>query len=109
MAHLAAWSPVRRRSNPIFITELQRVNAAQDLIELTTSRSGVLKSKADLLCWVDDEDAADGEWNALLVNVGQVLLVEHVLFDPTMSADCRVKNTRHPSRKAWRLLGSGQR
>lgn len=39
----------------------------------------VLKGQSDLLVGVNDEDGSDGERNALLVDVGQVLLIEHVL------------------------------
>ena len=39
----------------------------------------VLKGQSDLLVGVDDEDGSDGEGNSLLVDVGQVLLIEHIL------------------------------
>jgi hypothetical protein len=40
---------------------------------------GILKSQADLLVRIDNEDRSNGERNTLLVDVGKILLVEHVL------------------------------
>lgn len=39
----------------------------------------VLQSQSDLLVGVNDEDGSDGEWDSLLVDVGKILLVEHIL------------------------------
>lgn len=72
-------SPVDGCRNTMLITELQGVDASQNLGELTTGRGGVLESQANLLAGIDDEDGSDGEGNTLFVNVGQILLVEHVL------------------------------
>ena len=63
----------------MLVSELEGVDASKDLLELATGRSRVLQSQSDLLGRIDDEDRSDGEGDALLVDVGQVLLVEHVL------------------------------
>lgn len=39
----------------------------------------VLKGQSDLLVGVNDEDRSDSEWDSLLVNIGKILLIEHIL------------------------------
>lgn len=70
--------PVDRRGNLVLVAGLQRVDHAQDLGGVAAGAGGVGEDQADALLGVDDEDAADGESNALLVHVGGVLVVDPV-------------------------------
>jgi len=94
-------SPVSGSSNLVGITSLKRIDNSEDFIELTTGRSRVGKGETDGLLGVDNVDGTDGEGNTMKgrlesancpknssfakmvlplgVQVGQVLLVEHVL------------------------------
>lgn len=71
--------PVNRGHNALLITRLQRVDHTQDLSRVTAGRGRVHHGQTDLLARVDDEDRPDGEGNALLGNVVQIPLVNHVV------------------------------
>jgi hypothetical protein len=71
--------PVRRGRDLVLVADLERVDDADDLVELAPGRGGVGQGETDLLLRVDDEDGADGEGNTLCVDVCGVLLVEHVV------------------------------
>ena len=71
--------PVNRRGNLVLVASLQRVDDAQNLGGVATSGSRVAQDCADGLLGVDDEDGADGEGDALGVDVGRILVVEHVV------------------------------
>ena len=76
--------PVNRSSDPVLIARLQRINNAKHLGSIAASRSRVGKYKADGLCWVDDENGADGESDALLVNIGGVLVIQPSKSPPSV-------------------------
>lgn len=59
----------------MLVASLERVDDSEDLGGVATSRSWVREDGADGLLGVDDEDGADGESNALGVDVGGVLVV----------------------------------
>ena len=63
----------------MLVTSLERVDDAQHLGGVTASRGRVREDGADGLLRVDDEDRADGESNALGVDVGGILVVQHVV------------------------------
>lgn len=77
--HVVAHLPVDRGGDALLVARLQGVDDAQDLGGVTAGRGGVHHGETDLLARVDDEDGADGERNALLVDVIQVLLVDHIV------------------------------
>lgn len=56
---------------------------------------GIHHRKSDLLAWIDDEDRANGESDSLLVDVVQVLLVDHVVeeshFSVSIGNDWKLK------------------
>ena len=86
------WKPVDRSGDPVLVTSLERVDDAQHLSGVTASRSRVGEDGADSLLRVDDEDGADGESNALGVDVGGILVVQHVVGEgnlPLLVADDR--------------------
>lgn len=58
---------------------MQRVDHTEDLSRVTASRGRVHHGQSDLLVRVDDEDRPDGEGNALLGDVVQIPLVNHVI------------------------------
>lgn len=60
----------------MLVTSLERVDDAQNLGGVTASAGRVREDGADGLLGVDDEDRADGESNALGVNVGGILVVD---------------------------------
>lgn len=59
---------------------LQGINDTEDLGGVTASGGGVGHDETDLLGGVDDEDGADGQSHALGVDVGGVLVVDHVVL-----------------------------
>lgn len=70
--------PVNGGGNLVLVAGLEGVDDAKDLGGVAAGRGGVRKDGADGLLGVDDEDGADGEGDALLVDVGGVLVVEPV-------------------------------
>lgn len=62
----------------MLVASLEGVDDAQDLGSVASGASWVREDGADGLLWIDDEYAANSERNALLVNVGGVLVVDPV-------------------------------
>lgn len=73
---VVARDPVDRGGDLVLVAGLQRVDDAQDLGAVTAGGSRVRQDGADGLLGVDEEDGADGEGNALLIDVGGVLVVK---------------------------------
>lgn len=76
----------------MLVTSLERVDNAQHLGGVTASRGRVGEDRADGLLRVNDEDRADGESNALGIDVGGILVVQHVVGKsdlPLLVADDR--------------------
>lgn len=63
----------------MLVASLKRVDNTEDLSSVTASGGGVGEDGADGLLGVNDEDGTDGEGNALGVDVGGVLVVDHVV------------------------------
>jgi hypothetical protein len=78
-------NPVNRGGDSVLVTSLKRVDNAENLSGVATSGSGVWEDCADGLLGVDDEDGADGESNALSVDVGGVLVVKHVVLESDLA------------------------
>jgi hypothetical protein len=78
-------NPVDRGGDSVLVTSLERVDNAENLSGVATSGSGVWEDCADGLLGVDDEDRADGESNALGVDVGGVLVVKHVVLESDLA------------------------
>jgi hypothetical protein len=72
---VVAGNPVDRCGDPILVTSLQRVDDAEDLGGVAAGGRRVGEDGTDLLIGVNEEDGADGEGDALLVDVGGVLVV----------------------------------
>lgn len=83
--HIITWHPVDWGGDLVLVTGLERVEHAEDLGSVAAGRSWVGEDQTDGLLWVDDEDAADGEGDALGVDVGGILVVDPA---PVISAKC---------------------
>jgi len=55
------------------------VDDPQDFVKVAAGRGRVRNGQTDNLLGVDDEYSSDGEWNTLGVNVGSILVVQHVV------------------------------
>lgn len=77
--HIVSWDPVDGGGDAVLIASLEGVDDTEDLGGVAAGGGGVGEDEADSLLGVDDEDAADGESNALGVDVGGVLVVQPVL------------------------------
>lgn len=69
-------NPVDRSGDAVLVASLERVDNAQNLSGVAASGGGVGEDGADGLLGVNDEDGADGESDALGVNVGGILVVD---------------------------------
>lgn len=83
--HILAHLPVNGSGNALAVSSLQRVDDTQDLGRVAASGGRVRHGETDLLLGVDDEDGADGERDALLSNVVQVALVNHVVKEGNLA------------------------
>jgi hypothetical protein len=77
-------NPVDGGGDAVLVASLKAVEDAEDLGTVTACAGGIRQDKTNGLLGVDDEDGADGERNALLVDVGSVLVV-----DPVTLSDLR--------------------
>ena len=75
---VVAGDPVDGRGDLVLVAGDERVDDAQDLGRVAAGRRRVAEDGADRLLGVDDEDGADREGDALLVDVGGVLVVDPV-------------------------------
>lgn len=75
---VVAGHPVDGRRDLVLVARLQRVDDAQHLGRVAARRRRVRQDEPDRLLGVDDEHRADGEGDALLVDVGGVLVVDPV-------------------------------
>ena len=73
---VVARDPVNRGGDLVLVAGLERVEDTENLGRVAASRGGVGQDETDLLVGVNDKDGADGESDALLVDVGGVLVVE---------------------------------
>jgi hypothetical protein len=76
---VVAGDPVDGGGDLVLVAGLERVDDAQDLGRVAAGGGRVGEDGADGLLGVDDEDGADGEGDALFVDVCGVLVVEHVV------------------------------
>jgi len=71
--------PVDGGGDPVLVTELKRVDDPEDFVKVATSGGRVRNGQTDDLLGVDDEHRSDGEGNALGIDVGSILVVQHVV------------------------------
>lgn len=77
--------PVYWCSHAFLIARLQAVNDSQNFASVATCACWVHHCQPYLLAGVNDEDAADGKCDALLVDVLCVLCVKHVVCPRDLS------------------------
>jgi len=77
--NVIAWDPVDRRGHLVLVTSLERVDNSQYLGGVTPGRGRVGENGADGLLGVNDEDGANCESDTLRVDVGGILVVDHVI------------------------------
>lgn len=68
--------PVDGGGDAVLVAGLEGVDDAENLGGVAAGGGGVGEDGSDRLLGVDDEDGADGEGDALFVDVGGVLLVD---------------------------------
>lgn len=71
--------PVNGARNAVLVGGLEGINHTENLGGVTAGGGGVGHDQTDLLGGVNDENGADSESDALLVDVGGVLVVDHVV------------------------------
>lgn len=77
--------PVDRGSHALLIASLKRIDDSENFGRVTASRGRVHHGKSDLLAGVNDEHGPNGEGDALLVDVIQILLVNHVVQEGNLA------------------------
>jgi hypothetical protein len=75
-------NPVDWGGDTVLVASLEGIDHTEDLGGVAASGGRVRENEADGLLGVDDEDRADGERNALGIDVGGVLVVQ----PPALSA-----------------------
>ena len=83
--HIITRLPVNWSHDALLVTRLQGINDTENLRRVTSGRCWVHHGEADLLAGVDDKDRTDGERNALLGNVVQIPLVDHVIQERNLA------------------------
>lgn len=71
--------PVDRCGNASAVPSLQAIDNAQDLGGVSAGAGGVAHAEPDFLLRVNDEDGTDGECDALLVDICEILVVDHIV------------------------------
>jgi hypothetical protein len=71
--------PVNGGDEGVFVSQLKRVNDTEDFLRVTTGTGGVIDDCADDLLGIDEEDGSDSQGHALAVDVGGVLVIDHVV------------------------------
>ena len=74
--HVITGDPVDGGGDTVLVAGLERVDDAEHFGRVAARRRRVREDETDGLLGVDDEHRADGEGDALLVDVGRVLVVE---------------------------------
>ena len=75
------------------------VDDPQDFVKVATSGGRVRNSQTNDLLGIDNEHCADGEWDTLGVDVGSVLVVQHVVQGGDLAVlvgDLKKKRDKYP-------------
>jgi hypothetical protein len=83
--HIIARYPIDGSGNSVFVASLQRVNDSKNFSGVATSRCRVGKDGADGLLGVNNEDRSNGECDSLLIDIGSILVVQHVVLERDLS------------------------
>lgn len=63
----------------MFVSQLQRINDTENFLRISASRSGIIDNGADNLLGVDEENGANGKRHALGVDIGGILIIDHIV------------------------------
>lgn len=96
--HVVAHLPVDRGGDALLVARLQGVDHTQNLSGVAAGRSRVHHGQADFLARINDENRTNGESDALLANVVQVLLVNHVVEESHLAIGVGNDGKLHVSR-----------
>ena len=77
--NVPTWYPIYRRSNPVLVASLERIDYTENLGGIASSRGRIGHDETNSLLGVDDEDASNGKGNAFLVHVCGILVVQHIV------------------------------
>ncbi len=83
--HVVTGNPVNGGSDLVLVAGLEGVHDSEHLGSVATGRSRVGENGSDNLLGVNDEDGADGESYALLIDIRGVLVVDHVVLQGNLS------------------------
>lgn len=82
---VVAWHPIDGRSDSVLVASLERIDHAKDFGRVPSGGGRIGHDQSDGLLGIDHEDRADGESDTLLINIGGVLLVEHIIQECHLS------------------------
>lgn len=82
---IISWQPVDWGGDAVLVTGLEGVEDTEDLSGVSSSGGWVREDETDGLLWVDDEDGTDGESNTLGVDVGGILVINHVVGESNLA------------------------
>lgn len=82
--HVITRDPVDGSSDFVLVAGLQGVHDAKNLSSIATGRRGVGEDGTDDLLGVDDENGSNCERNALLVDIGRILIIQHVVLQSNL-------------------------
>lgn len=71
--------PVNRGDEIIFVSQLQRIDDAEDFSRVATGTGGVVDDCANGFLWVDEEYGTNSQCHTLRVDVGSILIIDHVV------------------------------
>lgn len=83
--HIITGNPVDWCGDLVLVSGLQRIHNSQDLSSVAAGRGGVLEDSTDGFLRVDDKNRSDSEGYALGVDVGSILVIDHVVPQSNLS------------------------
>ena len=63
----------------MLVPQLQGVDDTEDLIKVASGLGRVGKGKTDDFLWINDENGANGEGDALCIDIGGIYGIKHVV------------------------------
>ena len=87
-----ALHPIDRRGDTLSVTCLKAINDSQYFGSISPCTRRIHHRQPNLLARVNDEDAANGESDALLIDIRGVLRVDHIVSPSNLAI--RVRNDR---------------
>ena len=71
--------PIDGRGDFLLISRLQAVHHPQHLGSVPARAGGIAQDETDGFLGIDDEHGTDGEGDALLIDVGRILVIQHIV------------------------------